>query len=180
MNSKKSLIVVDSEDNELGIEEKITVHRNHLLHRAFSIMIYNLNDELLIQRRALSKYHSSGLWGNTCCSHSYKGKSIVDIAKDRLYEEMGFSCDLFKTNTILYHLNLDNNMYEYEYVHVFSGYYNGPIHINSDEVSEYKWRSLEFLKNDIIVNKSIYARWLRLYLLKYYDDIFLRSNLRRH
>ena len=159
------VILVDKDDNEIGKEEKLTVHRNGLLHRAFSIFIFNDHEELLLQRRAFDKYHSGGLWTNTCCSHPRPGEDLVAAAHRRLKEEMGFDCDLHKINKFLYLAEFSNGLIENELDHVFVGEFCGEINPDESEVAEYRWVNMEQVEKDAILNPESYSYWFR-YVLK--------------
>ena len=119
--SKESVILVDEKDNQVGLMPKLEAHQKGLLHRAFSVFIFNSDYELLLQKRAFSKYHSGGLWTNTCCSHPRDGEDTIDAANRRLYEEMGIETSLRKVFDFIYKAELDNNLTENEFDHVFYG-----------------------------------------------------------
>jgi len=160
-DKEERVILVDKNDKEVGVEGKIRAHKDGKLHRAFSIFILNLNGQLLLQKRAKSKYHSGGLWANTCCSHPRAGESILKTAHRRLKEEMGFDCDLKEIFSFIYEVKFDNGLFENEYDHVFIGNFNGTPNPNPEEVEEWKWVDLEELKNDIIENPDDYSYWLK-------------------
>ena len=143
------VILVDKHDNQLGLMEKIEAHKKAVLHRAFSVFILNDNNELLIQQRALSKYHSPALWTNTCCSHPRNGESVLDAGTRRLNEEMGFETELYSLLSFIYRAQFDNGLTEHEFDHVLFGYYNDDPSINKLEVMDWKWVNLDFLKNDM-------------------------------
>lgn len=168
------VVLVDKKDNTIGEEEKILAHKKGLLHRAFSIFIFNNKRQLLIQKRAKRKYHSGGLWTNSCCGHPESGEEVESAAKRRLKQEIGFSCDLEKAFSFIYKVKFDNGLIENEYDHVFFGRYNGRVNPNPDEVSDWKWVDLRFLKKDIEANCESYTYWLKLILgkvIKLYDKI---------
>ena len=167
------LITVDENDIPQGIEEKTKVHLEGIKHRAFSVLIYNKYGQLLLQKRSNIKYHSAGLWSNSCCGHPVNYEPINEEAKRRLYEELGFSCDLIKVTEISYNLSLENGMYENEYTHIFAGIYPGDIIPNSSEVSEIKWLDLESLRQKIDDNPQNYSSWFRLYVKDYYQNVLL-------
>jgi len=125
MVAKELVVLVDENDNEIGVEEKINAHRKGLLHRAFSIFVFNSKNELLLQKRAADKYHSGGLWSNTCCSHPRPGENLKDAAHRRLQEEMGFDCSLREVFSFLYKKSFDNGLTEHELDHVFFGKFDG-------------------------------------------------------
>lgn len=168
----ETLILVDEKDNIIGTEEKLKTHIEGLLHRAFSVMVFNNKGQLLIQKRAKNKYHSAGLWANSCCGHPRLGEGNMEAAKRRLQEELGFSCDLAKISELNYSLKLQNGLYEKEYTHIFAGTYDGNLEPNPDEVSEVKWKNLNELKKESTLTPEYYASWFNLYLSKYYKEIF--------
>ncbi|WP_028979272.1 isopentenyl-diphosphate Delta-isomerase [Sporocytophaga myxococcoides] len=153
------VILVDKNDSEKGLMEKMEAHQKGELHRAFSIFIFNSTNELLLQKRATSKYHSGGLWTNTCCSHPAPGTLISEEAEKRLFEEMGFTTSLRKIFSFIYKAELDNGLTEYEFDHVFTGLYDGHPNINSEEVEDWKFIKLEDLKLDIIEHPERYTKW---------------------
>lgn len=156
---------MDEKDRELGPIEKLEAHHKGILHRAFSILVFNSKNQLLLQRRAMGKYHTPGLWTNTCCSHPRYGENIVEAIYRRLHEEMGFTCELEEVFQFQYKVKFDNELTENEYDHVFIGRYDGEIHINKDEVEEYKWISLEEVEDRIKSNPEEFTYWFK-YLLK--------------
>jgi len=160
----EDVIIVDENDNEVGIEEKMEAHKEGRLHRAFSIFIFNSNGELLIQKRSRSKYHSGGLWSNTCCSHPKPGESIEDAAHRRLREEMGFDCDLKEVFHFIYRANLNNGLTEYELDHVFIGKYDGEVNPNPSEVEDWRWININDLKKDMEQNPNKYTVWFKIAL----------------
>ena len=164
------VILVDKHDNQLGLMEKIEAHKKAVLHRAFSVFILNDNNELLIQRRALSKYHSPALWTNTCCSHPRDGESVLDAGIRRLNEEMGFETELYSLLSFIYRAQFDNGLTEHEFDHVLFGYYNDDPSINKLEVMDWKWVNLDFLKNDIITNSELYTIWFKIIFEKFYKN----------
>lgn len=164
------VILVDKHDNQLGLMEKIEAHKKAVLHRAFSVFILNDNNELLIQQRALSKYHSPALWTNTCCSHPRDGESVLDAGARRLKEEMGFETNLDSLLSFIYRAKFDNGLTEHEFDHVLFGYYNDDPSINKLEVMDWKWVNLDFLKNDIITNSELYTIWFKIIFEKFYKN----------
>lgn len=143
------VILVNELDEQIGTEEKIAAHRRGLLHRAFSIFIFDRKGRLLLQRRAEHKYHCPGLWSNTCCSHPRPGEMTLAAAHRRLREEMGFDTDLRESFSFVYKVTFDNGLAEHEFDHVYTGVYNGEIMPNPEEVWEYQWVTLEEL-NDML------------------------------
>jgi isopentenyl-diphosphate delta-isomerase len=162
--------LVDKHDNQLGLMEKIEAHKKAVLHRAFSVFILNDNNELLIQQRALSKYHSPTLWTNTCCSHPRDGESVLDAGARRLKEEMGFETKLDSLLSFIYRAKFDNGLTEHEFDHVLFGYYNDDPSINKLEVMDWKWVNLDFLKNDIIASSELYTIWFKIIFEKFYKN----------
>jgi isopentenyl-diphosphate delta-isomerase len=157
-----SVILVDENDNQIGIEEKLKAHKDGSLHRAFSIFVLNSDGKLLIQRRALNKYHSAGLWANTCCGHPQPGEDIINSAHRRLKEEFGFDCQLKKAFDFKYKTLFGNGLTEHEIDHVMIGSYNGELKPDPNEIMEYKWVNIEWLEKDLQDNPEIYADWLKI------------------
>jgi len=158
----EKVILVDKKDKEIGIMEKQEAHVKGLLHRAFSVFIFNDKNELLLQRRAVNKYHSGGLWTNTCCSHPRPNEQTIIAAKRRLLEEMGMSCDLIKQFDFIYKAKLDNNLYEHEFDHVFFGFTNDLPQINLNEVDEYIYESLDEIVKEIKRTPEKYTEWFKI------------------
>ena len=157
---EETLILVDELDREIGSAAKMAVHRKGSLHRAFSIFVTDSKGLLLLQRRALSKYHSGGLWANTCCGHPRPGESIIDASHRRLKEEMGFDCGLTEIFAFTYRATLTNNLIEHEVDHVLTGVYNGPPTPNAREVCDWKWIGIGELKANLQQEPQRYASWL--------------------
>jgi len=160
----EKVILVDEQDNALGLMEKIEAHEKGVLHRAFSVFIFNDKKEMLLQKRAEEKYHSPGLWTNACCSHPRDGETILQAATRRLDEEMGFQCEVNEVFNFIYKADLDKNMIEHELDHVVVGYYQGDIEMNPEEVMDYKYISMEDLVNDIEQNGDHYTVWFKIAL----------------
>ena len=159
----EQVVLVDENDNEVGVEEKIKAHQNGgKLHRAFSIVVFNSEGKMLIQKRASSKYHWPGIWANTCCSHPRPGEKLDDAVKRRLEEEMGFQTELSEVHDFVYRASFDNGLTEWELDHVFVGVFDGEPNPNPDEVGDYKWINLEDLKNDLSKNGDKYAPWFKI------------------
>ncbi|MFM7023169.1 MAG: isopentenyl-diphosphate Delta-isomerase [Flavobacteriales bacterium] len=165
------VILVDENDRYKGTMEKMEAHRKGLLHRAFSVFIFNHKNEMILQRRAKHKYHSAGLWSNTCCSHPRFGESVEEAANRRLREEMGFECPLEKSFDFIYKSDFSNGLSEHEFDHVFIGYYNGEIHFNHEEVCEYKFMTLDDVYDDLHNNSSQYTVWFKIAFLKIYEQL---------
>ena len=160
------VILVDEKDNDIGVMEKMQAHREGLLHRAFSVFIFNDKEELLLQRRAFSKYHSAGLWTNTCCSHPRPNETIKDAAARRLFEEMGMSCDLKVKTSFIYKTPFENGLTEHELDYVLIGVTNQNPAVNKEEVESYRWVPIEEIKKDIMINPNQYTSWCKIALAK--------------
>ena len=160
--SMENVILVDEKDNQVGLMPKLEAHQKGLLHRAFSVFIFNKDYKLLLQKRALSKYHSGGLWTNTCCSHPREDEDILDAANRRLYEEMGIKTSLRKVYDFIYKAELDNNLIENEFDHVFYGLYDGNPTLNPNEASDFKWIDMHSLNLDIKDNPIDYTVWFKI------------------
>ncbi|MEH3115676.1 isopentenyl-diphosphate Delta-isomerase [Pedobacter terrae] len=161
---EEQVILVDEEDVPKGQMDKMEAHEKGLLHRAFSVFIFNSKRELLLQQRALSKYHSRGLWTNTCCSHQRIGESNMQAAKRRLMEEMGLECELNFLFKFTYKAIFENGLTEHEIDHVFFGMSDQLPVINHEEVESFKYVDLEALVKDIEHNPEAYTPWLRICL----------------
>lgn len=158
----EEVVLVNVNDQPIGYMEKQEAHLKGLLHRAFSVFIFNNNNELLLQKRAVSKYHSGGLWTNTCCSHPRKNEIVLSAAKRRLFEEMGIKCDLKFKFSFIYKAKLDNNLFEHELDHVFFGYTNTKPDINKEEVDSYCYKSIEKIQKEIINQPDQYTEWFKI------------------
>jgi len=165
------VILVDNNDNKIGLMPKLEAHEKGILHRAFSVFIFNNDGELMLQRRALTKYHSPGLWTNTCCSHQRDGETNIISGKRRLNEEMGFDTELFEKTSFIYKAKFDNGLTEHEFDHVLVGSYNHSPIINSIEVDSWKWMSMENVKKDIKDHPDNYTAWFKIIFKKYYKYI---------
>ena len=163
---KDYVIVVNKNDKEIGIMEKMEAHRQGQLHRAFSIFIFNAKKEMLLQKRAIKKYHSGGLWTNTCCSHPRPGEDMDVAANRRLMEEMNFSCHLKKTFSFIYKKEVDNYLIEHELDHVYIGTFNGEPSPNKLEVLEWKFAEIDWIKKDIKLHPENYTEWFKISLGK--------------
>jgi len=166
-----SVILVDKDDQQTGVAGKMEAHHKGLLHRAVSVFIINSKGEWILQRRAFDKYHSNGLWTNTCCTHPYPGETVIDAAKRRLREEMGIECNLIDLFTFIYREKLDNELTEYELDHVFFGVTDDVPKINTAEVEEWESVSFRDLHEDIIKNPSGYTFWFKEIYEKVNDSI---------
>jgi isopentenyl-diphosphate Delta-isomerase len=163
---KEDIILVNEKDQQIGIGFKMNVHKKGLLHRAFSVFIFNSKNELLLQKRAKAKYHSGGLWTNTCCGHPKPGQEIMEAASIRLQEEMGFTCSLTDIFNFIYKAELDHNMIEHEFDYAFIGNFDKTPVPNVTEVEDWKWVNLQDLIQDIKKNPEIYSYWFKQSLSK--------------
>ncbi|MBE7697341.1 isopentenyl-diphosphate Delta-isomerase [Tenacibaculum finnmarkense] len=166
---KEQVILVDAHDNPIGLMEKIEAHEKALLHRAFSVFVFNDKKELMLQQRAADKYHSPLLWTNTCCSHQRDGETNLGAGKRRLQEEMGFVCDLKEVFSFIYKAPFDNGLTEHELDHVMVGTFNDEPNINKEEVENHKWMTLEAVKKDMEKNPEIYTAWFKIIFKESYD-----------
>lgn len=173
---EEQVILVDENDNQIGLMPKMEAHEKALLHRAFSVFVFNDNNELMLQQRALHKYHSPGLWTNTCCSHQREGESNLEAGKRRLQEEMGFVTELEETTSFIYKAPFDNGLTEHEYDHIMIGYYNDEPNINEDEVADWKWMNLEDVKVDIALHPEKYTAWFKIIFDKFYEFINVKKS----
>lgn len=156
------VILVDESDQEIGSEEKLKAHRQGQLHRAFSIFVFNPQGQILLQKRSTKKYHSDGLWSNTCCSHPRPGEPFEQEVRRKLIQEMGFECELQRIFSFTYKVEFQNDLIEHEIDHVFIGRYAGDPTPNPDEVDGWQWMDLEVLLNDVKTNPQAYSYWLRI------------------
>lgn len=165
------VILVDESDAELGTLDKLEAHRTGTLHRALSVIVARGNGRLLVHKRAAGKYHSGGLWTNTCCSHPRPGEPVDVAAARRLEEEMGFACPLVPLFTVHYRAEVSNGLIENELVHVFGGRFDGTPHPDPGEVEEWQWRSLDEIREDIAADPDRYSVWFRKYLDEFGREI---------
>ena len=166
MQTNDYVILVDEQDNEIGVMEKLRAHELGKLHRAFSVFIFNDKKELLLQQRAINKYHSGGLWTNTCCSHPSPNETIKDAAIRRLYEEMGMTCDLKIINNFIYKTEFENGLIEHEFDYILTGISNSTPQINKTEVETYKWQQISEIQNDINLNPNQFTTWFKIAIHK--------------
>lgn len=172
----EEVILVNEKDEEVGRMEKYEAHRKALLHRAFSVFVFNKKGEMLLHKRAESKYHSSGLWTNACCSHPRPGEEIKEAAMRRLKEEMGFQIPLKKIFEFTYRTEFQNGLSEYEFDHVFTGEYNGLITVDRQEISDYCYKDMSDIKDSLQSHPHKYTVWFQLAFPKVEECIL--SNLR--
>ena len=168
---EEQVILVNERDEKVGLMEKIEAHEKALLHRAFSVFIINDKNEILLQQRALSKYHSPGLWTNTCCSHQRDGESNIEAGKRRLMEEMGMTASLKELFHFIYIAPFDNGLTEHELDHVMVGNSNDDPQINPEEVASFKWMTANDIKNDMEIQPDLYTAWFKIIFDKYYNHI---------
>lgn len=154
------VILVDERDEEVGVQEKLQAHREGTLHRAFSVFVFNAEGDLLLQQRQRDKYHSGGLWSNTCCSHPRPGEPVETAARRRLQEEMGFQCDVQHLFGFVYRAALDG-VVEHEYDHVFVGRYDGDPVPDEAEVAGWRWAAPAPLQKDVARHPERYTYWFR-------------------
>ncbi len=159
---QEEVILVDEQDVANGTMEKMEAHRKGVLHRAFSVFIFNPKGEMLLQQRALGKYHSPGLWTNTCCSHPRPGETVESAAVRRLKEEMGIDAPLEKKFDFIYRAEFDNGLTEFEFDHVYTGTYSGSLNPDKQEVNDYCFRSMEDIADDLNQRPEKYSSWFRI------------------
>ena len=169
--AEEYVILVNEKDQELGLMPKLEAHQKAVLHRAFSVFIFNSENELMLQQRASNKYHSPNLWTNTCCSHQRSGESNIQAGTRRLYEEMGFTTSLKEITSFIYKAPFDNGLTEHELDHIMVGYYNEDPVINSDEVEYWKWMKIEDVKKDISLNPDLYTAWFKIIFKNFYNHL---------
>ena len=160
---QEAVILVDETDLEIGIAEKLDAHQRGVLHRAFSVMVWDEHGRLLLQRRSIGKYHSGGLWTNACCGHPRPGEPVADAAARRLQEEMGFYCPLHFLGTFQYRATLDRGLVEHELVHVFRGEYDGAIVANPDECDGFTWAMPQEINSEVASHPERFSAWFQKY-----------------
>ena len=169
--AEEQVILVNEKDEQIGTMAKMEAHEKALLHRAFSVFVFNEKDELLLQQRAANKYHSPLLWANTCCSHQRVGESNIEAGKRRLFEEMGFVTELKDVLSFIYKAPFDNGLTEHELDHIMVGNFNENPIINTEEVQAYKWMTLEHVKLDMKEQPEIYTEWFKIIFDRFYSHI---------
>ncbi|HSQ46562.1 MAG TPA: isopentenyl-diphosphate Delta-isomerase [Lutibacter sp.] len=168
---EEQVILVNEQDEKIGLMPKMEAHEKAVLHRAFSVFVFNDKNELLLQQRAAHKYHSPLLWTNTCCSHQRDGEGNIEAGKRRLEEEMGFVCELKEVTWFIYKAPFDNGLTEHELDHILIGYYNDNPILNREEVESYQWMTIEAVKRDMEKHPEIYTEWFKIIFDKYYSFI---------
>ena len=165
------VVLVDTEDQEVGVMEKIEAHERGELHRAFSVFLFNHEGQMLLQQRAFTKYHSGGLWTNACCSHPRPGEVVESAAKRRLQEELGISAEIDYRFNFLYKSDYENGLSEHEYDHVYFGSFSGPLTPNEEEVHAYKYVSIKDLENWVKAKPEDFTTWFRICLPKVLEHL---------
>ena len=168
---KEKVVLVDRNDNPIGLMSKLEAHEKGVLHRAFSVFILNKKGQLMLQRRALDKYHSPGLWTNTCCSHPRESEGNIEAGVRRLKEEMGFTTPLMPMFSFIYKSKFDNGLTEHEFDHVLLGYYDKQPFINKIEVSDWKWMSLDKIILEIKNKPEDFTVWFKIIFERFYNHI---------
>lgn len=162
LNQQEDVILVNEKDEEMGYMEKMEAHSKGLLHRAFSFFIFNDIGEMLLQQRALHKYHSGGLWTNACCSHPRKGESTKNAAMRRVEEEMGFACEPTFLFSFIYQAALDQDLIEHELDHVFTGLFSGIPQLNPEEVAAYQFLPIETIREQLLIHPELFTAWFKI------------------
>ncbi len=165
---EENVILVNQNDEQIGLMPKMEAHEKAVLHRAFSVFVLNGKNEIMLQQRASHKYHSPLLWTNTCCSHQRDGETNIQAGSRRLFEEMGFETGLKELFHFIYKAPFDNGLTEHELDHVMIGYYNDEPKINHDEVENWKWMSIEDVAKDIQLQPEIYTVWFKIIFDEFY------------
>ncbi len=165
---EEQVILVNEQDEPIGLMNKMEAHEKAVLHRAFSVFVLNGKNEVMLQQRAHHKYHSPLLWTNTCCSHQRAGETNIEAGKRRLFEEMGFETELKELFHFIYKAPFDNGLTEHELDHVMIGYYNDAPVINLDEVESWKWKPIEAIKDDMLANPNSYTVWFKIIFDEFY------------
>ena len=168
---EENVILVNEQDEQIGLMPKMEAHEKAVLHRAFSVFIFNSKNELMLQQRGAHKYHSPLLWTNTCCSHQRDGESNIEAGTRRLAEEMGFTTALKELTSFIYKAPFDNGLTEHEYDHVMTGFYEMDPVINKTEVEAWKWMPVEAIKYDIVLNPQHYTAWFKIIFKNFYSYI---------
>lgn len=163
------VVLVNEADQQIGLMEKLEAHQKGLLHRAFSVFLFNKKGEMLLQKRANTKYHSPNLWTNAVCSHPRNGESYKNGALRRLNEELGISTEIEEKFHFIYKADVGQNLWEYELDYVFVGIYDGIFNLNPNEVSETRYISLVDLQKEILSNPDNFTEWFKIILNKYLE-----------
>lgn len=171
----EEVILVSPQDEEIGYMEKMEAHQLGLLHRAFSVFLFNSKGEMLLQKRAISKYHSGGLWTNACCSHPRKGETIEQAASRRTREELGCEPELQKIHSFIYKAALDNNLTEHEFDHVLFGNYEGEMNLNVNEVSEIVYLPIQQIRQEMNEQPDKFTVWFKIIFEEVISILQLRA-----
>jgi isopentenyl-diphosphate Delta-isomerase len=166
--TEEKVILVNENDEQIGLMPKMEAHEKALLHRAFSVFILNSNNEIMLQQRAAQKYHSPLLWTNTTCSHQRQGETNIQAGTRRLREEMGFETELKELFSFIYKAPFDNGLTEHELDHVMIGYYNDEPNINREEAESWKWMSIENVREDMQLHPELYTVWFKIIFDEFY------------
>jgi len=172
---EEQVILVNEKDEPIGLMGKMEAHEKGLLHRAFSVFVFNSKQEVLLQQRAACKYHSPNLWTNTCCSHPRAGETNQQAGERRLQEEMGLRVPLQEVFSFIYKAPFDNGLTEHEYDHVLVGYSDAHPQINPEEVASWKWLSLEAIKEDILQAPERYTAWFKIIFEEFYHHLLSKQ-----
>ena len=171
---EENVIIVDKNDNQIGLMPKLDAHKKGVLHRAFSVFVLNNNNEIMLQKRAYNKYHSGGLWTNTCCSHQREGENSIEAGKRRLREEMGFETELKIITSFIYKVEFENGLTEHELDYLLIGkFLKSPV-INKQEVADWKWMKIELIADDIKLNPNNYTSWFKIIFDKFQYKIKIK------
>ena len=171
---EENVILVDKNDTQIGLMSKLDAHKKGILHRAFSVFVLNNNNEIMLQKRAYNKYHSGGLWTNTCCSHQREGENSIEAGKRRLLEEMGFETELKIITSFIYKVEFENGLTEHELDYLLIGkYLKSPV-INKQEVADWKWMKVELIADDIKLNPNNYTSWFKIIFDKFQNKIEIK------
>ena len=168
---EEKVILVDKDDNQIGLMPKMEAHIKGKLHRAFSVIIFNTKGEILLQKRASIKYHTPNLWSNTCCSHQKEGEDNINAGKRRLSEEMGFVTNLYNFSSFTYKVEFANGLIEHEIDHIILGVFDGDPKPNPNEIDEWKWIDIDMLVNDMRINPDQYTAWFIIIMNNYYESL---------
>ena len=168
---EEKVVLVDEDDNQIGLMPKMEAHLKGKLHRAFSIIIFNSDRKILLQKRASTKYHTPNLWSNTCCSHQREGEDNINAGKRRLNEEMGFVTNLYNFSSFIYRVEFSNGLIEHENDHIMLGVFDGNPKPNPNEVDEWKWIDIDILVEDMQINPDHYTAWFMIIMNNYYESL---------
>lgn len=168
---EEQVVVVSENDEILGLMEKMEAHENGILHRAFSVFLFNDKGEMLLQKRASGKYHSPNQWTNAVCSHPKIDETYLEGAQRRLNEELGITANLTEKFSFIYKADVGQNLWEHELDHVFTGNYEGSFVLNNDEVSEIRYISMQQLDEEMNANPEKFTEWFKIILKEYKDHL---------